>query len=148
MVDNENDSDMTTNAKGIEVFLRIRPSPVPSGYISQDDIDENQLIFKIPQEDRGIVNNSRTHYSFNFNGILDQNTNQDHVFRTIGVPAVNNVLQGYNSTVFAYGQTGSGKTHTMLGAPTTGSDGGGLPDMSGVRSSFLCLFCVSMYFFS
>jgi kinesin family member 6/9 len=127
MVDNENDSDMTTNAKGIEVFLRIRPSPVPSGYISQDDIDENQLIFKIPQEDRGIVNNSRTHYSFNFNGILDQNTNQDHVFRTIGVPAVNNVLQGYNSTVFAYGQTGSGKTFTMTGGPERYADRGIIP---------------------
>lgn len=120
--DNQNGS-----AKGIEVFLRIRPSPLPSGYISQDDIDENQLIFKIPQEDRGIVNNSRTHYSFNFNGILDQNTNQDQVFRTIGVPAVNNVLQGYNSTIFAYGQTGSGKTFTMTGGPERYSDRGIIP---------------------
>lgn len=26
-----------------------------------------------------------------------------------------NVLAGYNSSIFAYGQTGSGKTYTMLG---------------------------------
>ncbi len=26
------------------------------------------------------------------------------------------VLQGFNCTVFAYGQTGTGKTHTMEGA--------------------------------
>lgn len=28
---------------------------------------------------------------------------------------VQDVIEGYNATVFAYGATGSGKTHTMLG---------------------------------
>lgn len=28
---------------------------------------------------------------------------------------INEVLQGFNSTIFAYGQTGSGKTFTMFG---------------------------------
>lgn len=28
---------------------------------------------------------------------------------------VENVLEGYNGTMFAYGQTGCGKTHTMMG---------------------------------
>lgn len=30
--------------------------------------------------------------------------------------AVQNVLRGFNSTIFAYGQTGSGKTYTVTGA--------------------------------
>lgn len=30
-------------------------------------------------------------------------------------PIVQNVLEGYNGTIFAYGQTGTGKTHTMAG---------------------------------
>lgn len=30
-------------------------------------------------------------------------------------PVVDEVLQGYNCTVFAYGQTGTGKTYTMEG---------------------------------
>ena len=30
---------------------------------------------------------------------------------------VDNVLAGYNATVFAYGATGGGKTYTMVGAP-------------------------------
>lgn len=25
------------------------------------------------------------------------------------------VIEGYNGTIFAYGQTGSGKTYTMMG---------------------------------
>ena len=30
-------------------------------------------------------------------------------------PIVDNVLEGYNGTIFAYGQTGTGKTFTMEG---------------------------------
>lgn len=29
-----------------------------------------------------------------------------------------NVVEGYNGTMFAYGQTGCGKTYTMIGCPT------------------------------
>lgn len=29
--------------------------------------------------------------------------------------ALDNVLDGFNATVFAYGATGAGKTHTMIG---------------------------------
>lgn len=31
------------------------------------------------------------------------------------VPIVNEVLEGFNCTIFAYGQTGTGKTYTMEG---------------------------------
>jgi len=31
-------------------------------------------------------------------------------------PTVDDILNGYNGTVFAYGQTGSGKSFTMMGA--------------------------------
>lgn len=29
---------------------------------------------------------------------------------------IENVLEGYNGTIFAYGQTGSGKTFSIMGA--------------------------------
>ena len=32
-----------------------------------------------------------------------------------GLPIVDNVEKGFNSSVFAYGQTGAGKTFTMTG---------------------------------
>ena len=32
---------------------------------------------------------------------------------------VNEVLEGYNCTIFAYGQTGTGKTYTMEGGSKT-----------------------------
>lgn len=115
-----NNGDEKEESNGIEVFLRIRPSPNPSGFITQDDIDESQIVFQLPKKqqqqhhdilngDDGIIaNNTRTKYGFKFSGILDEKARQEDVFRSIGAPAVRNVLDGFNSTVFAYGQTGSG----------------------------------------
>lgn len=33
----------------------------------------------------------------------------------ISVESIDDVIKGFNSTIFAYGQTGSGKTYTMFG---------------------------------
>jgi kinesin family protein 18/19 len=35
------------------------------------------------------------------------------------VTPIENVLQGFNSTVFIYGMTGAGKTYTMFGSDST-----------------------------
>lgn len=43
------------------------------------------------------------------------NCSQDEVFDSVARDAVDNALEGYNSTIFAYGQTGSGKTFTITG---------------------------------
>jgi len=119
----------STQSNGIEVYLRIRPAKNPSGYFQQDDIDESLFIFQVPkQNDEETVNNSRQNrHAFTFNGVLGTDSKQDDVFRTIGVPAVRNVLQGFNSTLFAYGQTGSGKTFTITGGPERYSDRGIIP---------------------
>lgn len=103
--------------EGIRVFLRVRPSKTKSRFFSRDDIDENRVLFNVPKAEDLIVNNSRTKYAFQFNGILDESAKQDDVFKKIGTPAVQNAMDGFNSTVFAYGQTGSGKTFTITGGP-------------------------------
>ena len=38
-----------------------------------------------------------------------------------------NVIQGYNGTIFAYGQTGTGKTHTITGVPDDEKNKGIMP---------------------
>ena len=40
---------------------------------------------------------------------------QSEIYDFIGKETIEDVLGGYNGTVFAYGQTGSGKTFTMYG---------------------------------
>lgn len=41
------------------------------------------------------------------------------VYRAVVNPLIDEVLSGYNCTVFAYGQTGTGKTFTMEGERST-----------------------------
>ncbi|CAN7939357.1 unnamed protein product, partial [Ixodes hexagonus] len=41
---------------------------------------------------------------------------QEEVYLNVGKPLVDNVLHGFNGTVFAYGATGAGKTYTMVGS--------------------------------
>ena len=111
----------------VEVYLRIRPSNIPSGFLRRDEFNENALAFNVPKAEGLIVNNTRTNFNFLFNGILDTDSDQDEVFRIIGAPAVHNALNGFNSTIFAYGQTGSGKTFTITGGPERYADRGIIP---------------------
>lgn len=40
---------------------------------------------------------------------------QRDLYEQAVIPIVNEVLEGFNCTIFAYGQTGTGKTYTMEG---------------------------------
>lgn len=53
--------------------------------------------------------------TFTFDRIFESTASQEEVFEAVGRPVVEDVLAGYNGTVFAYGQTGSGKTFSMMG---------------------------------
>ncbi|QIW97643.1 hypothetical protein AMS68_003161 [Peltaster fructicola] len=54
--------------------------------------------------------------AFTFDRVFPTNTAQHDVFDYSIKSTVDDVLAGYNGTVFAYGQTGSGKTFTMMGS--------------------------------
>lgn len=53
--------------------------------------------------------------TFGFDRVFDENATQDDVYAASTRPLLDNVLDGYNATVFAYGATGCGKTHTITG---------------------------------
>ena len=112
----------------IQTFLRIRPSNDPSGYFGIDDLEKDSLIVNLPEHlKQNDINNSKIKHSFHFNGVLDANATQDDVFKKVGVAAVKNAIEGFNSTIFAYGQTGSGKTFTLTGGPERYADRGIIP---------------------
>lgn len=55
--------------------------------------------------------------TYTFDNIFTEDSTQDDVYNELIKPLVNNVLGGYNCTIFAYGQTGTGKTYTMGSNP-------------------------------
>ncbi|VDM54769.1 unnamed protein product [Angiostrongylus costaricensis] len=62
---------------------------------------------------------------FTFDGAYYMDATGEQIYNDIVYPLVENVIEGYNGTVFAYGQTGSGKTFSMQGI-------GDLPTQRGI----------------
>ena len=60
---------------------------------------------------------------FTFDSVYDQASIQEEIYLETSFPIVENVLEGYNGTIFAYGQTGTGKTHTIAGLDLPGEEG-------------------------
>lgn len=51
---------------------------------------------------------------------------QSDIFNFSIKPTVDDILNGYNGTVFAYGQTGAGKSYTMMGSDIDSDEGKGV----------------------
>ncbi|KAI9830281.1 MAG: kinesin-like protein Klp5 [Phylliscum demangeonii] len=87
-------------------------------------IDDKCLVFDPPEDNpmqrfsRSVVPNSGKRVkdqTFAFDRVFDENTTQADVYEATTRGLLDNVLDGYNATVFAYGATGCGKTHTITG---------------------------------
>ena len=57
-------------------------------------------------------NNNNTFY---FDYIFSQNISQEEIYTSSISFLIDNIFEGFNSTVFTFGETGTGKTYTMLG---------------------------------
>jgi kinesin family protein 11 len=53
--------------------------------------------------------------TYNFDQVFGAHATQEDIYDDAVRPVVEEVLEGFNCTIFAYGQTGTGKTHTMEG---------------------------------
>lgn len=58
---------------------------------------------------------TRSSKKFTFDRAFDIHSKQHEVYHSVVAPYIEEVLAGFNCTVFAYGQTGTGKTYTMVG---------------------------------
>lgn len=64
--------------------------------------------------------------TFTFDRIFDMNSKQSDIFEYSIRSTVDDILNGYNGTVFAYGQTGAGKSYTMMGTDIDDEEGKGI----------------------
>ena len=106
---------MTETESQIRVVIRTRPTQAfASKNISISSLD-NKISITIPRnESKGIINNQKENWSFQFDKIL-HNVAQEEVFEYVK-SVISASTKGFNGTVFAYGPTGSGKTFTMSGS--------------------------------
>ena len=52
-------------------------------------------------------------HDFVFDHVFSSSASQERVFEVVGEPILEDVLRGYNGTIFAYGQTAAGKTYSV-----------------------------------
>ncbi|CAK4418978.1 unnamed protein product [Aphanomyces euteiches] len=84
--------------------VSIRPPPAAAAAASGDLPTRLQITSKAHEVDA----------SYNYDAIFGSDASQHDVYRYVQ-SSVEQVVQGFNCTIFAYGQTGTGKTHTMMG---------------------------------
>eukprot|EP00117_Sycon_ciliatum_P006084 scpid19783/ scgid3868/ Kinesin-like protein KIF6 len=116
---------------GIQIYARLKPTKRKTGVFEASDLDgedASKLTFVVPRKEAdGFVNNKKESYHFRFNRIFQPDAAQDEVFDHVAKSVIDNVIAGYNGTIFAYGQTGSGKTFTITGGVERYSDRGLIP---------------------
>lgn len=99
-----------STANTIKVVARFRP---------RNQIEEaagSGQIVDFSSEDTCTIASNDINGTFTFDRVFPTTTAQQDVFDYSIRSTVDDVLAGYNGTVFAYGQTGSGKTYTMMGS--------------------------------
>uniref|UniRef100_A0AC35TTY8 Kinesin-like protein n=1 Tax=Rhabditophanes sp. KR3021 TaxID=114890 RepID=A0AC35TTY8_9BILA len=118
---------MEDEDNNVKVCVRCRP-------LNPDEIGNcDKLAVSIDKLNKSIVvsnksNSNESTKDFTFDDVFDMDSDQYTVYNSVARPIIENVLKGYNGTIFAYGQTGTGKTYTMSGSPDIPEERGIIPN--------------------
>lgn len=111
-----NHSGVKREEKGrnIQVVVRCRPFNTMERKSSHSVIDCDQSRREVVVKTGG-PNDKAARKTYTFDMVFAPAAKQIDVYRSVVCPILDEVIMGYNCTVFAYGQTGTGKTFTMEG---------------------------------
>lgn len=105
---------MSQKTESIRVVIRCRP-------LSENEMKDGREVVVKMNRDTGEVlvhkPGDDVPKVFTFDSVYDWNSEQEAIFTETAYPIIQNVINGYNGTIFAYGQTGTGKTFTITGVP-------------------------------
>ena len=103
-------SGSRVDGNSVKVVARFRPfSP------SELELGPAAPAFTFPTDNSIIATEGPDTGEYAFDYVFGSDSQQGRVYEAVGRPVVEDVLIGFNGTIFAYGQTGSGKTFTMMG---------------------------------
>ncbi|KAL3464568.1 kinesin-domain-containing protein [Aspergillus heterothallicus] len=113
-------SSSSNPSNTIKVVARFRPQnkvELASG---------GQPIVDFENEQTCSINSKEASGAFTFDRVFPMDSKQTDIFNFSIAPTVDDILNGYNGTVFAYGQTGAGKSFTMMGSDIDDEVGKGI----------------------
>ncbi|KAB5535193.1 P-loop containing nucleoside triphosphate hydrolase protein [Coniochaeta sp. 2T2.1] len=109
-----------SNSNTIKVVARFRPQ-------NRIEIESGgQPIVSFDGDDTCTIDSREAQGAFTFDRVFDMSCKQSDIFDFSIKPTVDDILNGYNGTVFAYGQTGAGKSYTMMGTSIDDKEGRGV----------------------
>lgn len=118
----------------VQVLLRCRP---PNAEESRNGVPQ-VITCNDARREVSVYRNiagKQSDRTFTFDKVFGPKSHQKDLYNQAITPIVNEVLEGFNCTIFAYGQTGTGKTYTMGSAyegPGSKPQDGNLPPDAGV----------------
>ncbi|CAI0472526.1 unnamed protein product [Linum tenue] len=126
---NSNNNSKNDKGVNVQVILRCRP-------LNEDEkhlVSHAVISCNVKKGLVSLVQNTahkQIDKSYQFDKVFGPTCEQTDLFDSAVTPIVNEVLEGYNCTIFAYGQTGTGKTYTMEGGMV--SEDGEFPSDAGI----------------
>ncbi|KAI9287346.1 P-loop containing nucleoside triphosphate hydrolase protein [Umbelopsis sp. AD052] len=101
-------SEKDEKGTNIQVVVRCRGR-------TQREIAENIPVVVDAASNTQEITLKTTNKTYTFDRVFGQETSQQRIYDDVVSPILQEMLMGYNCTIFAYGQTGTGKTYTMEG---------------------------------
>ncbi|XP_058154762.1 kinesin-like protein KIF11 [Dasypus novemcinctus] len=101
--------------KNIQVVVRCRPFNLAERKANAHSVVECDHVRKEISIRTGGLADKSSRKTYTFDMVFGASTKQIDVYRSVVCPILDEVIMGYNCTIFAYGQTGTGKTFTMEG---------------------------------
>ena len=116
---NNTNNNNNKNSQKSQITIAIRLRPLSQNEIELSDIESVSVVSEtsltVSAENNNKKNNQIKYQQFFFDHVFDKNASQQEIYNKTTKPLLDNIIEGFNATVFAYGATGSGKTYTMLG---------------------------------
>ncbi|KAL8185743.1 UNVERIFIED_CONTAM: hypothetical protein K2H54_057450 [Gekko kuhli] len=110
-----NTANKEEKGKNIQVVVRCRPFSMAERKGDSYSVVECEHARKEVVIRTGRITDKTARKTYTFDMVFGAQAKQIDVYRSVMCPVLDEVLMGYNCTVFAYGQTGTGKTFTMEG---------------------------------
>lgn len=115
------DAAAGTGGNNIKVVARFRPQN------KVEVANGGQPVVEFEGDDTVKVSSTEANAPFTFDRVFPTESQQHEIFDFSIRSTVEDVMNGYNGTVFAYGQTGAGKSYTMMGDMLDGHKKGIIP---------------------
>ncbi|XP_068244080.1 kinesin-like protein KIF19 isoform X2 [Palaemon carinicauda] len=121
--DEKKDNPGKSSSERLMVAVRIRPlkndEKLKGSHRITQPIDNQMMTLQEPDAGKNdhLRQKRNQDKQFMFDRLFSEDSSQKEVYEETTKVLIEDVLNGFNATVFAYGATGAGKTYTMVGSP-------------------------------